>query len=68
MRAAAAARRSGQAAGSPDRAAAPLLQVIDALEPPLREVLGHQALGTARGILERRLETWDRWSAVSASA
>lgn len=68
VREAAAARRSGQRAGSPDAAAQALLEVVDADEPPLRIIFGGQAVAIARGIYERRLAEWSVWEPVSVRA
>jgi NAD(P)-dependent dehydrogenase (short-subunit alcohol dehydrogenase family) len=69
MRAAAAARRSGQSAGDPEAAARALLEVVDAGDrAPLRVVFGAQALGIAEQVLTSRLAGWREWAHVSASA
>ncbi|GAA1325487.1 SDR family NAD(P)-dependent oxidoreductase [Pseudonocardia xinjiangensis] len=68
VRAAAAARRGGRVSGSPERAAAALLEVVDSPRPPLRVIFGAEALDIARGIYERRLAEWSQWEAVSKLA
>jgi hypothetical protein len=54
--------------GDPTKAAAALLTVVDAADPPLRVILGGQAAGIARGIYERRLTEWAKWESVSVAA
>jgi NAD(P)-dependent dehydrogenase (short-subunit alcohol dehydrogenase family) len=68
VREAAAARRSGQRAGSPDAAAQALLEVADAPDAPLRVIFGGQAVEIVRGIYERRLAEWTRWEPLSIRA
>jgi len=58
VRAAAVARRGGQAAGDPRAAAAALLDLVDAEQPPLRALFGSQATGIVTALYERRLATW----------
>lgn len=68
MRAEAAARRSANAPGDPDAAAAALLEIADADEPPLRVLFGSAAPGIVRGIYERRLADWDAWNDLTLRA
>jgi NAD(P)-dependent dehydrogenase (short-subunit alcohol dehydrogenase family) len=68
IREAAAARRGAQSPGDPGAAAAALLEVVDADEPPLRILLGAQAPDIVRGIYERRLAEWSEWEATSVRA
>lgn len=68
MRAGAAVRRSAQAPGDPAAAAAALLEIVDAPQPPLRVLFGAQAHGIVRGIYERRLAEWDAWSDLALRA
>jgi NAD(P)-dependent dehydrogenase (short-subunit alcohol dehydrogenase family) len=58
IRAAAAARRGGQAPGDPQGAAAALLELVDREQPPLRALFGGQALGIVSALYEKRLDTW----------
>nr|WP_153024648.1 oxidoreductase [Glycomyces albidus] len=68
MRAAAAARRGGQAPGDPAAAARALLEVVDAPEPPLRVLFGALAAGIVTGIYERRLQEWAAWEELAVRA
>jgi NAD(P)-dependent dehydrogenase (short-subunit alcohol dehydrogenase family) len=54
--------------GDPTATAKAIFAVVDAKEPPLRLFLGESPLGLAKADYARRLETWERWSAVSRDA
>ena len=42
--------------------------MVDAVEPPLRILLGATTVPMVREIYEGRLATWDKWASVSAAA
>jgi NAD(P)-dependent dehydrogenase (short-subunit alcohol dehydrogenase family) len=50
--------------GDPVKAAAAIITALDAEEPPLRLVLGEDAIGNIRGRLASVTEELDRWEAV----
>ncbi|HTY95301.1 MAG TPA: oxidoreductase [Steroidobacteraceae bacterium] len=54
--------------GDPRRAAAAIIEACDASEPPLRLVLGEQALGMVRHTLKEQLAELERWERLSVSA
>ena len=53
--------------GDPVRAAAALLEIVDANDPPLRILLGAMACDAAPRIYDRRLEEWRRWDRLGRS-
>jgi len=63
-----AARANLAGPGDPHASAEAILRIVDAEEPPLRVFFGTSPLGIARGDYASRLETWERWSDVSALA
>src|SRR5260370_4153967 len=54
--------------GDPAATAAAILKVVDADEPPLRLLLGSSLLPRIRQIYAERLDTWEKWAAVSNAA
>ena len=55
--------------GAPDATAAPILEIVDAEEPPLRVLFGDWALEQlVRPEYEERLATWERWQDLSRRA
>lgn len=54
--------------GDPTAAAAALLEVVDADDPPLRIFFGTQGNQMLQAIYADRLETWAEWADVSARA
>ena len=56
---------SGQQPGDPVRAAAAIVQAVEAEDAPLRLLLGEVAVGTARRKLHKMIEEIDAWEAVS---
>ncbi len=54
--------------GDPLATAEAILKVVDAVEPPLRLLLGASTVPMLHKIYEDRLATWDKWAAVSAEA
>ncbi len=57
----------GSHAGDPARAAAAILGIVDDANPPLRLVLGPDALGGVRAKIEALKANVDAWEAVSLS-
>ena len=54
--------------GDPKATSEALFKVMDADEPPLRLVLGSTSLPIIRKIYADRLDTWEKWEAVSNAA
>jgi hypothetical protein len=52
----------------PEATSEALFKVVDADEPPLRLVLGSASLPTIRKVYADRLDTWEKWEAVSNAA
>ena len=67
-RAAIAAIRGNSRPGDPHATGPAILKVVDATDPPLRIFLGSSGLPMTRAEYARRLETWEKWSDVSAEA
>jgi hypothetical protein len=44
------------------------LKVVDAKDPPLRIFFGSSGLPMTRAEYARRIETWEKWNAVSLEA
>ncbi|HYN79838.1 MAG TPA: oxidoreductase [Lamprocystis sp. (in: g-proteobacteria)] len=59
---------SGQQPGDPKRAAAAIVQAVEAARPPLRLLLGRMALDTASAKLAALQQEFDGWAAVSVAA
>jgi len=59
---------SGKQPGDPKRAAAAIIEAVEAPEPPLHLLLGKAALRGARWKLDMLREQFDRWESLSASA
>lgn len=59
---------SGKQPGDPHRAADAIIRAVESDDPPLHLVLGRNALERARATLGKRLETFERWEAVTLSA
>lgn len=59
---------SGNQAGDPVRAAAAIVQAVEAAEPPLRLLLGQIALNFAELKIAALRKDFDGWAAVSAAA
>jgi NAD(P)-dependent dehydrogenase (short-subunit alcohol dehydrogenase family) len=60
--------RSGSVPGDPDATGAAILKVVDAQEPPLRIFFGSGGLPMTRAEYARRIDTWEKWNAVSVEA
>ncbi len=54
--------------GDPTASAKAILKLVDAKDPPLRIFLGEAPLSLAKADYARRLETWEKWDAVSREA
>jgi len=55
--------------GAPEATATPILEIVDAEEPPLRVLFGEWALEQLiRPEYEERLATWERWQDLSRRA
>jgi NAD(P)-dependent dehydrogenase (short-subunit alcohol dehydrogenase family) len=67
-RAAIAAIRSRNVPGDPEATGAAILKVVDAANPPLRIFFGSGGLPMARAEYAQRIETWEKWNAVSVEA
>jgi NAD(P)-dependent dehydrogenase (short-subunit alcohol dehydrogenase family) len=63
-----AAVRSNSMPGDPDATGPAILKVVDATDPPLRIFLGSGGLPMTRAEYARRIDTWEKWSAVSIEA
>jgi NAD(P)-dependent dehydrogenase (short-subunit alcohol dehydrogenase family) len=63
-----AAFRSNNVPGDPDATGQAILKVVDAQEPPLRIFFGSSGLPMTRAEYGRRIETWEKWNAVSLEA
>jgi NAD(P)-dependent dehydrogenase (short-subunit alcohol dehydrogenase family) len=59
---------SGKQPGDPQRAAAIIVQTVEATNPPLRLLLGKVALSVARTKLDAMKADFEQWAEVSASA
>jgi NAD(P)-dependent dehydrogenase (short-subunit alcohol dehydrogenase family) len=67
-RAKVAAIRGNYVPGDPDATGPAILKVVDAKDPPLRIFFGTSGLPMTRAEYARRIETWEKWSAVSTEA
>jgi NAD(P)-dependent dehydrogenase (short-subunit alcohol dehydrogenase family) len=54
--------------GDPHATRGPLLEVVDAEEPPLRVFFGKAPLGNAAADYESRLKTWNKWQPLAERA
>ena len=54
--------------GDPQATAAAILKLVDAVEPPLRLILGNKNLPAARSAYADRIATWEAWAPVSNAA
>ncbi|MEK3685466.1 oxidoreductase [Paenibacillus sp. FSL R10-2736] len=60
--------RTGQEPGDPARAAQAMLAIVEEAHPPLRLLLGSDAVGMAKEIDQAKLAETLRWEALSTSA
>jgi len=63
-----AAFRSNNVPGDPAATGPAILKVVDAQEPPLRIFFGSGGLPMTRAEYGRRIETWEKWNAISVEA
>jgi NAD(P)-dependent dehydrogenase (short-subunit alcohol dehydrogenase family) len=63
-----AAFRSNNVPGDPEATGPAILKVVDAQDPPLRIFFGSGGLPMTRTEYARRLETWEKWNALSVEA
>ena len=63
-----AAFRKNSAPGDPDATGPAILKVVDAQDPPLRIFFGSGGLPMTRAEYGRRIETWEKWNALSIEA
>jgi NAD(P)-dependent dehydrogenase (short-subunit alcohol dehydrogenase family) len=59
---------AAESMGDPQATSDAIFKVVDAVEPPLRILLGATAVPMIREVYERRLATWNQWASVSAAA
>jgi NAD(P)-dependent dehydrogenase (short-subunit alcohol dehydrogenase family) len=67
-RAAIAGFRSKNVPGDPQATGRAILKVVDAQDPPLRIFFGSGGLPMTRAEYGRRIETWEKWNALSVEA
>jgi NAD(P)-dependent dehydrogenase (short-subunit alcohol dehydrogenase family) len=67
-RAKVAAIRGNHVPGDPDATGPAILKIVDAQDPPLRIFFGSSGLPMTRAEYGRRIETWEKWNAVSMEA
>jgi NAD(P)-dependent dehydrogenase (short-subunit alcohol dehydrogenase family) len=67
-RAAIAAFRGGNVPGEPEATGPAILKLVDAKDPPLRIFFGSSGLRMTRAEYARRIETWEKWNALSLEA
>jgi NAD(P)-dependent dehydrogenase (short-subunit alcohol dehydrogenase family) len=63
-----AAFRTNSVPGDPDATGPAILKLVDARDPPLRIFFGSGGLPMTRAEYTRRIETWEKWNAVSIEA
>jgi len=63
-----AAFRSGNIPGDPQATGPAILKLVDAEHPPLRIFFGAGGLPMTRAEYARRIETWEKWNALSIEA
>ncbi|RIX28314.1 SDR family oxidoreductase [Amnibacterium setariae] len=54
--------------GDPAATRGPILELVDAAEPPLRVFFGRSPLGIAKADYAKRIETWEQWQPLSERA
>ena len=67
-RAAIAAFRTNNVPGDPEATGPAILKLVDAQDPPLRIFFGSGGLPMTRAEYGRRIETWEKWNALSVEA
>jgi NAD(P)-dependent dehydrogenase (short-subunit alcohol dehydrogenase family) len=63
-----AAFRSNNVPGDPEATGPAILKIVDAQDPPLRIFFGSGGLPMTRAEYARRLDTWEKWNALSVEA
>jgi NAD(P)-dependent dehydrogenase (short-subunit alcohol dehydrogenase family) len=63
-----AAFRSSNVPGDPEATGPAILKLVDAQDPPLRIFFGSGGLPMTRAEYGRRIETWEKWNALSVEA
>ena len=61
------ASRNGEP-GHPEATRGPILELVDAEEPPLRVFFGKAPIGIAKADYAKRIETWEQWQPLSERA
>jgi NAD(P)-dependent dehydrogenase (short-subunit alcohol dehydrogenase family) len=61
------ASRNGEP-GHPEATRGPILELVDAEEPPLRVFFGTSPLSIAKADYAKRIETWEQWQPLSERA
>ena len=56
------------APGDPEATRGPILELVDAEEPPLRVFFGTAPLGIAKADYAKRIETWEQWQPLAERA
>ena len=54
--------------GHPEATRGPILEIVDAEEPPLRVFFGRSPIGIAKADYAKRIATWEQWQPVSERA
>jgi NAD(P)-dependent dehydrogenase (short-subunit alcohol dehydrogenase family) len=54
--------------GHPEATRGPILELVDAEEPPLRVFFGRSPLSIAKADYAKRIETWEHWQPLSERA
>ena len=60
--------RSNNVPGDPDATGPAILKIVDAKDPPLRVFFGTAGLPMTRAEYAKRIETWEKWNAVSVES
>jgi NAD(P)-dependent dehydrogenase (short-subunit alcohol dehydrogenase family) len=54
--------------GDPEATRGPILELVDAEEPPLRVFFGSTPIGIAKADYAKRIETWEQWQPLAERA
>lgn len=60
--------RGSNILGDPEATGAAILKIVDATDPPLRIFFGSSGLPVTRAEYARRMQTWEKWNAISLEA
>jgi NAD(P)-dependent dehydrogenase (short-subunit alcohol dehydrogenase family) len=60
--------RGSNIPGDPEATGAAILKIVDATDPPLRIFFGSSGLPVTRAEYARRMQTWEKWNAISLEA